>query len=212
MTPTEAMTRVEIGQQFGRLTVTGPEIRVFSRSGQSRRGVACRCECGNEARVALARLIAGDTRSCGCLAREQSARNSRSPARLAAATAALRTHGLRRHPLYDTWKSMMHRCLVESDPKFRNYGGRGITVCAEWHDVRNFVAWIDANLGPRPKGMTLDRIDNESGNYEPGNVRWATGSEQNLNQRRSRTAKVRELVLAASNGHRPEDGKENADL
>jgi hypothetical protein len=92
-----------------------------------------------------------------------------------------------RHPLYNTWKSMLHRCEVETDPKFRHYGARGISVCREWHDVAVFVAWIEANLGPRPESRSLDRIDN-NGNYEPRNVRWATASEQNRNQRRSKAA------------------------
>jgi len=114
----------------------------------------------------------------------------------------LRTHGLRFHPLYNTWKSMRHRCLSKSHPKFSHYGGRGITICPEWHDVTVFITWIEANLGPRPEGMTLDRTDND-GNYEPGNVRWATPSEQNLNQRRSRAqaTRIRQQVLAGSNGH-----------
>lgn len=141
----------------------------------------------------LERLTGGYTRSCGCLGREVRALNGKSPARIAAAVQRLRTHGLRSHPLYNTWKSMVHRCHVASDPKFGNYGARGITVCPEWRDVRNFVAWIEANLGPRPKGKTLDRIDND-GNYEPGNVRWATGTEQNRNQRRSKPLSERGLA------------------
>ena len=62
------------------------------------------------------------------------------------------------------------------------YGGRGISVCERWHDVHLFVADIERDLGPRPDGNSLDRIDNE-GNYQPGNVRWATKSEQNHNRR-----------------------------
>jgi hypothetical protein len=94
-----------------------------------------------------------------------------------------RVHGLSKHPLYDSWWQMMNRCYNEKAKSYKNYGGRGITVCPEWHDVRNYVAWIEANLGSRPEGLTLDRVNND-GNYEPGNMRWATYSEQNLNRRK----------------------------
>jgi hypothetical protein len=77
---------------------------------------------------------------------------------------------------------MMHRCYHESHRAFRHYGGRGITVYAPWHDVRRFIDDILREIGPRPAGKSLDRIDND-GNYEPGNVRWATPSEQVLNGR-----------------------------
>lgn len=87
--------------------------------------------------------------------------------------------GRRSHPLYATWHNMIRRCHDLEHLSYPNYGQRGITVCREWrNDFWVFVAAV----GSRPDGHTLDRIDND-GNYEPGNVRWATASEQRANQR-----------------------------
>ena len=83
-------------------------------------------------------------------------------------------------PEYDIWKAMKQRCANPNCKEFKDYGGRGITVCAEW--AKDFGAFI-ASVGRRPaKGLTLDRIDNSKG-YEPGNVRWATRAEQSRNRR-----------------------------
>jgi hypothetical protein len=86
------------------------------------------------------------------------------------------------HPLYATWSNMKRRCYDPGNAQYPNYGGRGIEVYEPWHDSRTFIAWIDKNLGPRPKGCTLDRKNND-GDYEPGNVQWASGSRQNRNRR-----------------------------
>jgi hypothetical protein len=94
---------------------------------------------------------------------------------------ANRKHGLHAHPLYDTWSTMMRRCYSPKNPKYNRYGGRGIGVYEPWHDVAAFVADIERLLGERPEGCTLDRKDND-GNYEPGNVRWATALEQTANR------------------------------
>jgi hypothetical protein len=81
---------------------------------------------------------------------------------------------------FSSWLSMMRRCFISSEASFPDYGERGITVCERWYDWRNFLA----DMGGRPHGMTLDRI-NVSGNYEPGNCRWADRTTQNRNTRKS---------------------------
>jgi hypothetical protein len=84
----------------------------------------------------------------------------------------------RTHPLYGVWKQMRQRCRNPDHPFWSYYGGRGITVCARWNDFEKFVS----DMGTRPKGRSLDRIDND-GNYEPNNCRWATKKQQIANRR-----------------------------
>lgn len=99
-------------------------------------------------------------------------------------------HGLADHPLYRVHAQMMRRCYKADWAGYKWWGGRGIRVHEPWHDVAVFIADIEAEVGPRPDGKypsgrplySLDRIDND-GNYEPGNVRWATMAEQCANRR-----------------------------
>jgi hypothetical protein len=86
---------------------------------------------------------------------------------------------LKDHPLYGTWSAMKSRCYNHKNEKYHLYGGRGIKVCHQWQE--NLYQFA-ADVGHRPDGMTLDRIDTD-GHYEPGNTRWATDSEQNRNRR-----------------------------
>lgn len=91
----------------------------------------------------------------------------------------LKTHGMSKSIEYKTWQHMKQRCYDKNYNKYANWGGRGITVCDRWkNSFRNFYA----DMGDKPKGLTLDRINND-GNYEPSNCRWATKSQQLINQR-----------------------------
>lgn len=160
------------GQLFGRLRVT-------SFAGRDRYGRAmwlCQCEvqeggCGTPKVVSAGNLRSGHATSCGCLSRERlRARNFKHG----------RSEKRRVTPEFTAWIGMKQRCMNPRTKYFADYGGRGITVCERWRD--SFESFL-ADMGPRPSpAHSLDRIDNAKG-YEPGNVRWATDTEQACNRR-----------------------------
>lgn len=90
-------------------------------------------------------------------------------------------HGMSRSSEYNIWRGLQQRCCNPKNPGFKYYGARGISVCQRWHD--SFAAFL-ADMGPRPAGRSIDRINND-GNYEPENCRWATSAEQNANKRQA---------------------------
>ncbi len=93
-------------------------------------------------------------------------------------------HGRCGSPIYHSWLSMRQRCLNPNATGFHNYGGRGIKFCKQWDSFKNFFAEIIAEIGPRPKGKSLDRYPDNNGDYKPGNVRWATPKQQQNNKRK----------------------------
>lgn len=179
------------GDRYGKLVVVSEAASRPASRGRTRRYVLCRCECGEVKEIRLSHLREGRVVSCGCHRRAVSG-SPENLARLLSASLAGSSakHRLYGHPLYETWHNMMQRCYYEPGSSYCYYGARGIMVCPEWHDLPQFIAWIEANLGPRPEDVTasgapeytLDRID-VNGNYEPGNVRWADRHTQVVNRR-----------------------------
>lgn len=148
------------GNKYGLLTVLGEGGRTKDKMKLWR----CKCNCGNEVLVSTSNLKKGHTQSCGCLHEK-----------------VLTKHGMCNTRLYRIWNNVKQRCTNPKKPAYKNYGGRGITVCEEWSkDFLNFYTWAMNN--GYAEDLELDRIDNDKG-YDPDNCRWVTHTENNRNKR-----------------------------
>lgn len=159
------------GKRFGRWTVIK---RVNNNVNNKQPRWLCACDCGAEREVLGVSIRKGSSQSCGCFFKDRM-------------TAIKTKHGLRGHRLYSIWKNMLNRCNNPKHESYKDYGGRGIKVCEQWHSIEHFYSdLIDSyERHVREKGeiqTSLDRV-NVDGNYELSNVKWSTQSEQNANKR-----------------------------
>lgn len=155
------------GQRFGHLVV----IECAGRNERRESLWRCLCDCGNESIVRGDVLRRGTTESCGC-------------------GKGLK-HGHHSKPWYSSYKAMMERCYLSSSGNYNRYGGKGITVCEEWHDINKFAEWVETS-GYAP-GLTIDRID-PLGNYEPSNCQWLTRSENSKKSHTDKKKRANEMV------------------
>lgn len=157
---------IKVGDVFGDWSVVSDQPVPSGNGRSTRLNYLCRCVCGTEKTVNGSNLRRGKSTGCGCVADAKTSTRSR-------------THGMSREPIYAVWRTMLQRC---SSPKFRqykDYGGRGITVCLRWWKFENFLE----DMGVPPfQGASLERKDNDKG-YEPENVVWANRGSQAKNKR-----------------------------
>src|ERR1700677_734296 len=163
---------------FGQLTVIAEAERSLKRPDQ--RLWSCRCSCGNAVARPTAELLRGNATHCGCLTASVHARTIK----LAQAKGV--RHGAcfngSQTPEYRSWHHMQIRCYLQTDKNFFRYGARGVRVADEWRGPGGFERFL-AHIGPRPTPThSVDRFPDRNGNYEPGNVRWATDIEQTENR------------------------------
>lgn len=149
------------GQRFGRLVALRPDTT------SKRTKWICECDCGKVKSFQLTHLRSGATTSCGCYQKEQARKvNFR--------------HGKTHTSLHNRWKAIMQRCCNPKNERYKDYGGRGITVCEEWNEFTKFYDWSMKN--GYKKEYELDRIDNDKG-YYPDNCRWCKPIINNHNRR-----------------------------
>lgn len=166
-----------VGMEFGRLCVT-------RESPDRKNGKVyweCVCKCGNDALIAGSSLRTGLSKSCGCGVKDSNISRS--------------IHGMTKSPEHKAWRQILARCDNKSNPGYKDYGGRGISVCERWR--YSFLNFFE-DMGRRPSsGHSIDRKDT-NGNYEPDNCWWATRTDQNENTRASKLWVVEGLEFPSS--------------
>ena len=188
------MKKLILGNKFGRLTI----IEIIGT--WQKRQVRVRCDCGNEKVMWWPNVCAGYSQSCGCYQAEQ-------------ASKANITHGMTSKParnpnggypsIFNSWVGLRGRCTNPTNPAYKNYGGRGITVCARW--MESFDNFFEDMGATWFIGATIER-KNVNGNYEPENCCWIPKSHQSLNTRvtaraAERHARIVELRAQGLNSH-----------
>ena len=155
------------GKRFGKLVV----IEYAGKNERRESLWRCVCDCGNESVVRGDVLRRGTTESCGC-------------------GKGLK-HGHHKKPWYSSYKAMMERCYLKTSGNYERYGGKGVSVCKEWHDINKFAEWVETS-GYAP-GLTIDRI-NPLGNYEPDNCQWLTRSDNSKKSHTDKGKRTKEMV------------------
>ena len=154
-----------IGKKFNRLTV----LKYHNKEKNKDREFLCLCDCGSKITTTIAKLKKGHTKSCGCFRKE-------------IASKRMTVHGLSSKELYKEWQSIKTRCTNHNSKAYKRYGERGIGISKEWeNNPEKFISDVINKIGERPKGKTLDRIDNSKG-YSVTNIKWSTPLEQAHNR------------------------------
>lgn len=186
-----------IGRRFGRLVVLERAEDAITPKGQAMIRYKCKCDCGNEKTINKCHLASGKIISCGCFHKEQLGNMRRKHGKSA----------YNRERLYTIWLNMKHRCYNHKNNHYKNYGGRGITICKEWlDDYMSFRDWSYSH-GYEEKieesgrnSLTIDRINN-GGNYEPSNCRWVTNKENCLNKQNTMSDEERYNICPVCGKH-----------
>lgn len=158
------------GQRFGRLIVLEFDHKKDCNKGANYYW-KCLCDCGKEKIIPSSSLRSGATQSCGCLCKERHHLK----------------HKMWKSKIYGVWNGMKQRCTNPNCREYKNYGARGIEICEEWNDSKNFIDWALAN--GYQEGLSIDRIDYD-GNYEPSNCRWSDAITQANNTRRNKVITI----------------------
>lgn len=162
------MKSVCIGERYGKLVAL--ERTTSSSKGEIQ--LICQCDCGNRHVAKQHELLKGHTKSCGCLRSEVGKKRGLQNTK----------HGLSSDRIYTIWSRMMDRCYNPSNNRYDDYGGRGVQVCDEWHELTRFHQW--ALSSGYSDNLSIDRKDVD-GNYEPDNCKWSSVHEQSVNKRNS---------------------------